>query len=39
MIIKKKHRVSNNVYNHYLIIIKTRLHLLLNIHLIKTFFA
>ena len=39
MIIKKKYRISNSVYNHRLIIIKTRSHLFSNVHLIKTFFA
>ena len=39
MIIKKKNRVLNNVYNYRLIIIKIRSHLFLNVHLIKTFFA
>ena len=39
MIIKKKHRVLNNVYNYHLIIIKTRSHLFSNVYLIKTFFA
>ena len=34
MIIKKKYRVLNNVYNYRLIIIKTRSHLLLNVYLI-----
>ena len=39
MIIKKRYRVLNNVYNYRLIIIKTRLYLFLNVRLIKTFFA
>ena len=39
MIIEKKHRILNNVYNHRLIIIKTRSHLLSNVRLIKIIFA